>query len=224
MKIKKLSIIPVREQIFNHVKEAIITDEYKAGQIIQIEKLARQFGVSATPIRETLIRLENSGMVKLIPNKGAQVTSFTRQDIRDTWEMRKLLEPYAGRITSALDISSEIEHIRKMITTIMEEDYDFYEYLQTDNDIHELFFIHVTNTLLKETMDRVHHISMRMRYFPEGLNNDYESVIKEVNLEHLAILDAFDAKDPDLVERTIYQHIVNSEQRTLTSTQGEMER
>ncbi len=221
MKIKKLSIIPVREQIFNRVKEAIITNEYKAGQIIQIEKLARQFGVSATPIRETLIRLENSGLVRLIPNKGAQVTSFTEQDIRDTWEMRKLLEPYAGRISSALYIDSEIARIRQMITTIMEEDYDFNDYLQTDNDIHEMLFIHLSNTLLRETMDRVHHISMRMRYFPEGANNDYEVVIHEVNLEHLTILDAFEAKDPDQVERTIYQHIVNSEQRTLKSTSQE---
>lgn len=215
MEKRKTSIIPVREQIFNRVKEDILTNEYKAGEIIPIEKLARDFGVSATPIREALIRLENSGLVELIPNKGAQVTIFTEKDILNTWELRKILEPYAGKLTCTLDISSEIARLKGMIDLFNKQEYDFNYYVQIDNDIHEMFFIHIDNSLLKEMMGRIHHLSMRMRYFAEGADKNHETVINEVNSEHIEILDAFEKGDPEKVEQLIYSHILNSEKRTI---------
>ncbi len=212
------TIIPIREQIYERIKDAILTNEYKPGDIIQIDRLARLFGVSATPIRETLIRLENSGLLTLIPNKGAMITEFTEKDIRDTWEMRKILEPYAGRLTASLNKESEIERIEGMVQSIIEGNYDLHSYIQTDNDLHELLFIHIDNNLLKETIQRIHHLSIRMRYFAESVSKDHENVVHEVCSEHLNILKSLKSGDAETTGKAVLHHIENSEKRTLLST------
>ena len=212
-------IIPVREQIYNRIKKAILSNEYKSGDIIQIEKIAREFGVSATPIRETFIRLENSGLLKLIPNKGAQVVEITDKDIRDTWEMRKLLEPYAARLTAELDVTESISDLRGRIEHILEGDYDQDAYIEADNDIHLLLFSSIPNTLLKETIHRVHNLSMRMRYQAENVSEDNKQVIRAVCTEHLEILNALSGHDPDKTEQAVRKHLENGEYRTLESAQ-----
>lgn len=213
----KTIIIPVREQIYNRIKKAILSNEYKPGDIIQIDRIAREFGVSATPIRETLIRLESSGLLKLVPNKGAQVVEITDKDIRDTWEMRKLLEPYAGRITAGLDINDKIVDLEGRIQGIIDGNYDQDAYIEADNDIHQLLFNNVDNILLKETINRIHNLSMRMRYQAENVPEDNKHVVHEVCSEHLGILKALKIHDQDATEKAIRLHLENGERRTLDS-------
>ncbi|MDA3937740.1 MAG: GntR family transcriptional regulator [Spirochaetia bacterium] len=212
------SIVPIREQIYEQIKDAILTNEYKPGDIIQIDRLARLFGVSATPIRETLIRLENSGLLKLIPNKGAIITEFTKEDIKHTWEMRKILEPYAGGLTADLDVKDEIERIENLVKSILDSAYELHNYMKTDKDLHELLFIHINNKLLRETIQRIHHISIRMRYFAESVAQNHQNVVQEVCSEHLDILNKLKSKDSRATEKSVLRHIENSEKRTLLST------
>ncbi len=213
----KQSIIPVREQIFEIIKNAIITNEYKPGELLQIERLAQDFGVSATPIREALIRLEGSGLLTLIPNKGAVITECTLEDVRNTWEMRRILEPYAGKITALLNLTTEIAVLEAKVNSILSTPYNLQTYIETDSELHELLFIHIPNTLFRETLLRIHQYSMRMRYFAEGESTNQSNVVSEVCHEHLNILNALKEKDPELTERSVYLHIVNSEKRTLQS-------
>lgn len=211
-------VIPIREQIFEWIKEAILTNEFKPGEVIPIDGLAREFGVSATPIREALIRLENSGLLTLIPNKGAVVTDFSEEDIRHTWEMRKILEPYAAALTAELDIADELEAIEGKVRVILRGDYDLHAYIQTDSELHELLFAHVDNSLLRETIERIHQISIRMRYFAESISRNQQDVITAVCEEHLEILDALRRGDAEAARQAARRHIENSESRTLSST------
>jgi DNA-binding GntR family transcriptional regulator len=211
-------IIPVREQIYNHIKKAILSNVYKPGDIIQIDKLAGEFGVSATPIRETFIRLENSGLLKLIPNKGAKVVEITDQDVRDTWEMRKILEPYAGRLTAAMDVTEEIEFLEFRINSFMKGQFDLDNYTQLDNDVHQLFYIHIQNPLFIKTISRIHDLSMRMRYQAENVPENNKKVVQEVCLEHLHLLAMLKSGDGTKAEKSILKHIENGMKRTLATT------
>lgn len=211
-------VIPIRDQIFEWIKEAILTNEFKPAEVIPIDGLAREFGVSATPIREALIRLENSGLLTLIPNKGAVVTDFSEEDIRHTWEMRKILEPYAAALTAELDIADELEAIEGKVRVILRGDYDLHAYIQTDSELHELLFAHVDNSLLRETIERIHQISIRMRYFAESISRNQQDVITAVCEEHLEILDALRRGDAEAARQAARRHIENSESRTLSST------
>lgn len=214
----KTTVIPIRKQIYEKIKDAILTNQYKPGDVVQIDKLAREFGVSATPIREALIRLENSGLLTLIPNKGAVVTEFTEKDVKNTWEMRKILEPYAARFAAKMNLASEIERLEKSVKRIIDGNYDMHFYIETDSNIHKILYNRLGNSLLKKTIKDIHHLSTRMRYFAESVPEDSKQVVHEVSKEHLAILEALKKGDPDACEQAVLNHVMNSEQRTLTST------
>ncbi len=220
MKTKRI-LIPVREQLFEQIKELILTNVYRPGQIIQIEKLAQEFGVSATPIREALIRLEGAGFLNLIPNKGVMIGEIHEKDIRDTWEARRLLEPYAGRLAAMYSLEPQIHRLQANARQILTGPFDFDLYTKTDIEVHELFYSHMENTLLRETIQRVHQMSMRMRYFAENISHIHNDVVEEVTNEHIAILNALEAHDPDKTAETIQCHLTNGERRTLKAIASE---
>jgi DNA-binding GntR family transcriptional regulator len=215
MEQKKRTLIPVREQLFEQIKELILTNAYEPDQIVQIEKLAEEFGVSTTPIREALIRLEGAGFLQMIPNKGVLISGIREEDIRNTWEMRRVLEPYAGRLAAELDLEQEIESLEGTLGAILAGAFDFEIYTRTDIQIHELFYTHLENDLLRETIQRVHQMSMRMRYFAENVSRKHDAVVEQVTTEHLAILKALRSHNPDQAAEAIYAHLINGEKRTL---------
>ena len=75
------------------LEEAILEGELKPGERLRAEALAQRFGTSRTPIREALLQLEAQGLVEVEPNRGAVVRTFDRDDLRDLYEVRALLEP-----------------------------------------------------------------------------------------------------------------------------------
>ena len=78
------------------LEEAILEGELKPGERLRAEALAQRFGTSRTPIREALLQLEAQGLVEVEPNRGAVVRAFDRDDLRDLYEVRALLEPRAA--------------------------------------------------------------------------------------------------------------------------------
>jgi DNA-binding GntR family transcriptional regulator len=212
---KKPTLISVRDQIYEGIKEMILTNSYEPGQILQIDRLADEFGVSSTPIREALIRLESFGLVTLIPNKGARVAEISIDDVEYTWEMRLLLEPHAARITAGLPIDGDITPIHRTVTWILEGNYDLDTYIDSDLKLHEQLYSHLPNPILRETVQRVHQLSMRMRYFPEGFAQMKDSVIHQVSEEHLAILDALRNHDREGAFEAVRMHITHGKERAV---------
>ncbi len=218
---KKLQLIPVREQIFEGIKEMILMNTFKPGEIIPIDRMAEEFGVSPTPIREALIRLEGFGLVTLVPNKGARVAQITSNDVHNIWEMRKLLEPYAARLTANLELGAEIDELERAVNSVLRGEADFEAYMQTDLELHQTLCSHLNNHLLQETVQRVHQLSLRMRYFPEHVVQIHDEVMKEVSQEHLTILDALKRRDADAAETYVRAHIENGEKRALRALDSE---
>jgi DNA-binding GntR family transcriptional regulator len=212
---KKMVLKSMRDQIYEAIQESIVNNSYKPGEELQIDRLAEEFGVSTTPIREALIRLESSGLVHLIPNKGARVTSFLEQDIRDTWEIRKLLEPYAAKLTASLDVGSEIQELHTAFAKLEHGPQDGNLYIQSDVRLHELLYVHLSNELLKETLHNILQRSMRMRYFAEDVSKMHDQVVREVISEHKEILRALEANDGARTAETVHRHLENGEQRAL---------
>ena len=212
---KKTVLKSIRDQIYEAIQESIVNNSYKPGEELQIDRLAEEFGVSTTPIREALIRLESSGLVNLIPNKGARVTAFREEDIRDTWEIRKLLEPYAAGLTAALDVTLEIQELNAALETLEKGPQDGNLYIKSDIRLHELLYTHLSNELLKETLHNILQRSMRMRYFAEDVSKMHDQVVQEVISEHKQILQALTARDRDRTIEAVRRHIENGERRAL---------
>jgi DNA-binding GntR family transcriptional regulator len=88
--------IPAAERVYAYVKAAILDRVYPGGELLTEGELATAVGVSRTPVREALLRLEESGLVKLYPKKGALVQPVLPQEIDDVLEARELLETHAA--------------------------------------------------------------------------------------------------------------------------------
>lgn len=217
---KKPQLVSVREQIYEGIKEMILTNLFEPGEIVPIEKMAEEFGVSPTPIREALIRLEGFGLVTLVPNKGARVAEISEQDVRDIWQMRTLLEPFAAGLSASLDLEDDLARLTKKIDGVLSGEYDFETYVQTDVELHQTLCDHVPNQLLRETVQRVHQLSMRMRYFPEHAARIHDSVVIEVCKEHQAIIAAVRSGDAEAASGKMRAHIINGENRALKALEA----
>jgi DNA-binding GntR family transcriptional regulator len=88
--------IPAAERVYAYVKAAILDRVYPGGELLTEGELATAVGVSRTPVREALLRLEESGLVKLYPKKGALVLPVMAQEINDVIEARELIEVHAA--------------------------------------------------------------------------------------------------------------------------------
>ena len=212
---KKRVLVSIRDQIYEAIQEAIVNNSYKPGEELQIDRLAEEFGVSTTPIREALIRLESSGLVDLIPNKGARVTALREQDIRDTWEVRKILEPYAAGLTAALDVKGEIAELDAAFHRLESGPWEEGLYIQSDIRLHELLFDHLPNELLKATLQKILQRSMRMRYFAEDVSKTHDQVVREVISEHREILRSLAEQDREKTVENVRRHVENGERRAL---------
>ena len=87
--------LPLRDVVFNTLRQAILRGELKPGERLMEIQLANKLGVSRTPIREAIRKLELEGLVLMIPRKGAEVAEITEKNLRDVLEVRCALEELA---------------------------------------------------------------------------------------------------------------------------------
>ena len=90
--------LPLRDVVFQTLRQAILRGELEPGERLMEIHLANRLGVSRTPIREAIRKLELEGLVVMIPRRGAIVASITEKDLKDVLEVRRTLEIMAGEI------------------------------------------------------------------------------------------------------------------------------
>ena len=93
--------LPLRDVVFNTLRQAILRGELKPGERLMEIQLANKLGVSRTPIREAIRKLELEGLVLMIPRKGAEVAEITEKSLRDVLEVRRALEELSVKIGRA---------------------------------------------------------------------------------------------------------------------------
>ncbi|MBY4867680.1 GntR family transcriptional regulator [Burkholderia anthina] len=107
------------DDVYGAIKEAVSSGRYGAGEYLREEQLARSLGVSRTPVREALRRLDAEGWVEARPNYGVRVKAWTLQDAREIFEARLLIEPYlAGRAASFIG-ASDLEHLKRLADSML---------------------------------------------------------------------------------------------------------
>lgn len=82
------------------IRDAIVEGTLKPGRRLKEEELARELGISRTPVREALLALEKEGLVELPPKRGATIRAFTLEELEDAYDLRALLEGHAARLAA----------------------------------------------------------------------------------------------------------------------------
>lgn len=202
------------DQIFETLKEMIVNNEVEPGEMLQIERLASEFGVSTTPIREALTRLQSLGLVKQVRNKGAIVTPISDKMAHDAWEFRRVLEIYV--VGSAVNkcTPEELGKMKALLNKVLEDTSDFDLYKKSDREMHKLLHKYCDNELINNSFEQVSDLAQRVRYFAESSPWRDEVIISVTN-EHLLIVESMVKRDIEMTRKHLLQHLVNAERRTM---------
>ncbi len=210
----------LKERVYILLKERIINGDLKSGTRLNELELSNVMNISRGPIREALNMLEKDGFVSIIPRKGAIVAKISVQDVKNIWEMRKLLEPYAAKLCLDKYTDEDIKCIENKLKSVLQNPRDFDLYIKVDLELHEFLHKYVDNKLLKDTLVMIKEHSLRLRYYSEGKINVKRDVMLTVSKEHLDIINAIKERDKQKVEKVVNAHLINSENRTLNALNG----
>ncbi|MDD2553301.1 MAG: GntR family transcriptional regulator, partial [Desulfotomaculaceae bacterium] len=130
---------PLRELVFDSLRKAIIIGKLKPGERLMEIQLAEEMGVSRTPVREAIRKLELEGFVVMVPRKGAYVAGVSVKDIADVFEVRSALEGLAASLASERITEEEMEDLEKVFHLITGEE-DLLTVVKKDNEFHELIY------------------------------------------------------------------------------------
>jgi len=197
--------LPLRDIVFQTLRKAILTGELEPGERLMEIHLGEKLGVSRTPIREAIRKLELEGLVIMVPRKGAQVAEFTEKDIQDVLEVRAALESLAARIACKRMDNTAFLKLELAITEydLAAKEKDIETMIQKDVEFHEVILCATQNDkliqLFNNLREQVH------RYRIAYLKNMGESEL--VHAEHLQLLEALRQRDEDLAEAIATKHI-----------------
>lgn len=183
------------QKIEEELKIDILTGKRRNGQRIVEQELCDSYGISRTPVREILRRIEAEGLIETVPNRGAFVRGFTEQDIDDFFYLKSLLEVQCVRWAITRITDEELN--------TLEEIFEFMEFYTMSDDLEKMARINqgfdaaiydaAHNKDMEQTLHRynfyLHHANAQVRY---PIN--YLTTVLE---EHRAIFQAFLARDPD---------------------------
>jgi DNA-binding GntR family transcriptional regulator len=102
------------QKAFDHIRDRIMTGEFPPGVVVSEASLAKELGMSRTPVGEALRELANVGFVEQVPRYGTIVRRITRQDIEDLYEVREALEPYAVALAVHRMLPEDVERLQKL--------------------------------------------------------------------------------------------------------------
>ncbi|HWQ29951.1 MAG TPA: GntR family transcriptional regulator [Negativicutes bacterium] len=204
---------PLREVVFESVRAAIISGVLKPGERLMEVQLAEKLGVSRTPIREAIRKLELEGLVIMMPRKGAYVADLSIKDITDVLEIRATLEGLASSLAALRITDDEIEQLELnalQFHKAIEAD-DFDGIVQADIDFHDNIFKATRNDKLMQINNNLREQVQRFRIMYISKSNKS----KELAREHFEIADAISKRNIDLAEKLAKKHIDNAEKYIL---------
>ena len=206
-----------RQTIVQSILHGIFAGRYHSGQRLVVQKLADEFGVSPTPIREALVELSGIGIVDLLPNRGAVVRQVTRGDVAELCQIRRVLESEAARCAcervDQAEIQSLIEELRRLVKSGQSKNLDGAQFIEqtrvADSRLHDLIANYCGSRRLAEAIGQFKLLFRAFRdvgYIRFEERNDFSRMAEE-NEEHLVIAEALAAGDGKSASRAMSKHI-----------------
>jgi DNA-binding GntR family transcriptional regulator len=186
----------------------------KPGERLVEERLAHHLGVSRTPIREALAMLEVEGLVKSTPKKGTTVRTFTREEIKDLYDLRVVLESYAARQAAQFITAKELDQMGKLYEEMEaclrsdwrsnEDHVDKVRYLTSkNNQFHQVVMKASRNSRLEAILTQIVELPLIFRAFFWYTKEQ----LSQSNHHHYEIIQALETQDAERAERVMAVHI-----------------
>ena len=202
--------LPLRDLVFNTLRQAILKGELKPGERLMEIQLAEKLGVSRTPIREAIRKLELEGLVLMIPRRGAEVAKISHKNLQDTLEVRGALEELATDLAcqrisdeELRELSAAEDHFQKVVKNGGTE----IEIAEADEVYHDIIYKASGNEKLVQMINNLRE--QMYRYRLEYIKDEAKRGI--LVHEHEEILQAIRIRDLIRAKTLMKEHIDNQE-------------
>jgi DNA-binding GntR family transcriptional regulator len=200
----------LKDKIYDSLKQAITTmNIYAEDAELRLDerRLSEKLEISRTPVREALARLEQEGLVHIVPRRGVYIVRKTKVEILEMVTVWAALESMAARLICENAGDDEIASLRKMFSTFEGDQVQAHidEYSETNIEFHQAILSLSHCDLLRDIADNlfIHMRSIRARTISDGDRAD-RSII-----DHMHIIEALESRDSDLAARLVREHSLN---------------
>ncbi|MDK2881641.1 MAG: hypothetical protein PWQ99_1416 [Clostridia bacterium] len=216
--VKLDSYKPLREVVFDTLREAIINGVLRPGERLMELQLAEELGVSRTPIREAIRKLELEGFVVMVPRKGAYVAGISLKNIADVFEVRAALEALAAGLAAERITDEELEGLERIIVRKKKsiEEGDVAGFVQCDMEFHDAFYKASRNERLVQILGNLQDEIHRFR----SVSLAYPGRMQDALEEHRKIVEAVAERDVARAQKLAWEHIENAENSLLEAVRG----
>jgi DNA-binding GntR family transcriptional regulator len=224
--LRRVSPLPERRALADDVYDALLAllmdQVLEPGSRASIDGLARDLGVSPTPVREALARLESEGLVMKQALKGYRVAPLLDEEgLRQLFEMRRVMEPFAAQLAAGRLTADQLQELERLCSEMRisghslhegdEHFRDYKDFAAQDAAFHTIIAEQSGNALLSDAITRLRpHLHQYRIFFKQGAVGDTSG-------EHEAILGALRRESPEAAEVEMRAHIVKSYGRIATS-------
>lgn len=207
LKLNMNAYLPLRDVVFNTLREAILKGDLKPGERLMELQLAAQLGVSRTPIREAIRMLEQEGLAVTMPRKGAEVAKMTLKGMEDVLEVRAALDELASQLACERMTEAQMERLQARKA-------DFEKSLATGNvkaiaeadvNFHDVIYEATGNPKLVNMLNNLREQIYRYRVEYLKDEKNYPKLIEE----HEAIYQALIQRNKEAARVSIGEHVEN---------------
>lgn len=191
--------------VYASIRAAILRNELPPGQHLSVPEVARQLGVSRSPVREAVVRLERDGLVQSNPHRGAVVAQPDAQQLQELYEVREALEGFTARLAASRLDESEIEELRSLLQAHESalESGDLDDYVGTDLEFHA----HVRRASRNPRLIQLHEMLEAQIRVALYATASQPGNMELAHWEHAELLAALEAGDPGLAEERARRHV-----------------
>ena len=195
----------LRQNLTQTLLTAVFRGQLPEGEWLNVQKLAAEFGVSATPVREALLELAAVGLVEMQHNRGTVVRPFNARELRDIYHLREILEVEATRCACGRIPEEELRALKQVMTALRARRGANWseQAMASDRNLHELIARSCGSQRLAEEIGRYHTLMQSLRKVVGNQSAAQERALPE----HLDILSALLKKDAKRAAATMRKHI-----------------
>ena len=210
-------MISIADQVFEELEKKILSGVYERGETLTEIKLSEALGVSRTPIREALRRLEQEHIIEST-SKGARVIGISREDIADICEIRLRLEGLAARWAAERADAAGLQLLKETVDLqeVYTQKQDPESIKDTDSRFHQTIYALCGSNSMRDTLEPLHRKLLKYRRVSVSAHSRAEKSLEE----HRAIYQAIANRDGAAAERLTIQHVSNARDSILQRERG----
>lgn len=205
--------LPLRDVVFQTLRRAILTGDLKPGERLMEIHLADELGVSRTPIREAIHKLELEGLVTMLPRRGAMVAEISEKGLKDVLEVRRALDTFCAELASERIEADEKVMLKEACTAFEEavKTHDATIIAKADVTFHDIIIKATDNERMVMMINNLAEQMYRYRFEYIKDESQHERLIKE----HRALTDAIVSGNTEMAGKAAREHIDNQEKSIL---------